>query len=480
MLNIRKMKKSRTEQGNGSLSSLGDMLRGELLYPGEHGYDEARTVWNAMIDRHPAAIARCTNTADVVAAVNYAREHDLRLAVRGGGHNVAGKAICDDGLVIDLSPMTSIHVDSQRRTAHAEPGVTLGDLDRKTQHFGLATPTGIVSETGLAGLTLGGGFGWLTRQYGFTADNLLSAEVVTADGNVLQASAEENADLFWAIRGGGGNFGIVTSFEYRLHPVGPTILGGLLLYSMEAAPQAIRFYRDFVADAPDELGSAIVMRLAPPAAFVPEALHGKPVCAIVVCYAGDVEEGQRVLRPLRDHGQPLADRIGPKSYVDFQSMFDKGQPAGNYYYSKSDYLAELSDKAIDTALSQGKTMTSPLARATIMQLGGAMGRIADMATATGHRDAGFVLAITNGWANPAESERQVQWTRNFWQAMRPYATGGTYVNFLSEGEGQERVQAAYGQEKYERLVTLKTKFDPANLFRVNQNIKPESRQAGRA
>jgi FAD/FMN-containing dehydrogenase len=458
-----------------SLSNLEEELRGRLIYPDDDDYDDARAVWNLMIDRRPAVIARCHGTADVVAAMNFAREHELLLSVRGGGHNVAGKAVSEDGIMIDLSPMRGIHVDPERRTALVEPGVTLGDLDRETQLFGLATPTGIVSETGLAGLTLGGGFGWLTRKYGFAADNLISVEVVMANGEVVRASEEENDDLFWGIRGGGGNFGIVTSFEFKLHPVDPTVLAGLLLYSMEDAHEAVRSYRDFVADAPDELGSAIVLRLAPAKPFVPEKLHGKPVCAILVCYSGDIEEGERILQPLRDHGEPLADQIGPKSYVDFQAMFDQGQPEGNYYYSKSEYLAELSDEAIDTALAHGATISSPLTRATIMQLGGATSRVDEMAMAATQTDAAYVLAITTGWTDPTENERKVEWTRDFWRAMSAFSTGGTYVNFLSEGEGQERVRAAYGPEKHERLVALKNKYDPDNLFRMNQNIKPNGR-----
>ena len=381
--------------------------------------------------------------------------------------------------MIDLSPMKGIRVDARRRTAFAQPGVTLGDLDRETQLFGLATPTGIVSETGLAGLTLGGGFGWLTRKYGFTADNLISAEVVTAAGDVVRASEDENEDLFWGIRGGGGNFGIVTSFQYRLHPVGPTVLGGLLLYPLQSARAAIRHYRDFVADAPDELGSAVVLRLAPPAPFVPESLHGKPVCAILVCYAGDVDAGREILQPLRAHGEPLADRIAPTSYLTLQSMLDKGQPEGNYYYWKSEYLADLGDDAVDTALAHGATISSPETRVALMQLGGAAGRIDPMANATGHRDAGFVFAINSGWSDPAATEEQVKWTRDFWRAIRPFSSGGTYVNFLSAGEGQQRVRAAYGPRKYERLVALKQKVDPDNLFRMNQNIRPERPHADR-
>ncbi len=447
-------------------------LRGDVLVPGDPGYDQARAIWNGMIDQSPGAIVRCRNTADVVAAVNLAREHDLLLSVRGGGHNVAGHALCDGGLMIDLSQMTGIHVDPQARTARVQPGVDLGDLDAETQLFGLAAPTGIVSKTGLAGLTLGGGFGYLTRKYGYTADNLLSAEVVTPDGRVLRAAEDENADLFWGIRGGGGNFGVVTSFEYELHPVGPTVLGGVALYPIERANALMRFYRDFAAGAPRELGSAFVIRLAPPAPFLPQSLHGKPICGLIICYAGDIEEGQRVLQPLRRFGEPLADKIGPKPFLGVQSMLDKGQPEGNQYYWKSEYLSQLRDEAIDTIITYGATMSSPLSRVIVMQLGGAARDIDETATAVGHRDAEFVLAINNGWRDPAQNDRQVQWTRDFWTAMQPFADVGAYVNFLSADEGQDRVRAAYGDEIYERLARVKAKYDPHNLLRRNQNIQP--------
>ncbi len=468
-------KKSTTQIEDSSLSKFEDKLRGKLLYPEDEEYDNTRTIWNSMVDRYPAIISRCYGTVDVVAAVNFARENELLVSVRGGGHNVAGHSVCDDGLMIDLNPMKGIHVDPQKQTALAEPGVTLGDLDRDTQLFGLATPTGIVSETGLAGLTLGGGFGWLTRKFGFTSDNLLSAEVVTANGDVLQVSEDKNPDLFWGIRGGGGNFGIVTRFEYQLYPVGPTIIGGLLLYPMEQAREAIHFYRDFVVDAPEELGSAIVLRLAPPAPFVPQELHGKPVCAILVFYAGEIEEGKRILQPLRAHGDPLTDKINTMPYVDMQSMLDKGQPKGYFYYSKSEYVEELSDELIDTFLDHGSTISSPVTRVAIMHLGGAVKQVDEMATAASHRNAEFILAINNGWKDPADNEKQINWTRDYWQAILPFSSGGNYVNFLSEGEEQDRVQAAYGPKKYKKLVSLKNKYDPDNLFRMNHNIKPEGR-----
>ncbi len=454
-----------------TVQAFADDFQGELLQPGEEGYDEARSIWNAMIQKQPAAIARCTGTADVVAAVNFARSHNLLLSVRGGGHNVAGHATCDRGLMVDLSQMKDVTVNPRRRTARARPGADLGDLDRETQLHGLATPTGIVSKTGLAGLTLGGGFGWLTRKYGFTCDNLISAEVVTAEGEVVWASEEQNADLFWGLRGGGGNFGIVTSFEYQLHPVGPTVLAGLLLHSLENAGRALRFYRDFASEAPDELGSLAVFRLAPSAPFVPDDQVGEPVLGLLVCYAGDIDEGRRLLRPLREFGPPLADLIEPKSYVELQAMLDQGQPEGKRYYSKSEYLAGLSDQAIDAIVKYGADMTSPLGRLAVMQLGGAASRIDEMAMAASHRDAGYVVAINNGWEDSTDSEVQIEWTREAWSAIRPFSTG-TYVNFVSAQDDQERVKAAYGEEKYARLVEIKNEYDPDNFFRINQNIEP--------
>jgi FAD/FMN-containing dehydrogenase len=453
------------------LDEFSKQIRGDVIFEGDEGYEKVRAIWNGMIDKSPTAIVRCTGTADVVAAIDFAREHDLMFSVRGGGHNVAGHALCDGGLLIDLSQMKGVHVDQHAQTARVQPGCDLGDLDRETQLFGLATPTGIVSKTGLAGLTLGGGFGWLTRKYGLTTDNLLSADVVTADGRVLRASKAENPDLFWGIRGGGGNFGVVTSFEYQLHPVGPMVLGGLLLHPMEKAAELLHFYRDFAADAPEELGSMLVMRLAPPAPFLPEELHGKPIGGLIVLYAGDLKEGERVLEPLREFGQPLADKIGPKPYVAVQSMLDEGQPEGRRYYWKSHYLTELPDDAIELLAAHGATIPTPLSRIGMMQLGGAVRRRDEMDMAASHRDAEFVLAINHGWRDPGEDDKQIQWVRDFWSAIQPFSSG-TYVNFIPAGEGQESVWTAYGEEKYRRLVEVKNKYDPNNLFRLNQNIEP--------
>lgn len=456
------------------LDEFSQQINGDVIYEDDKGYEETRAIWNGMIEYSPKAIVHCTGTADVVTAINFARKHDILVSVRGAGHNVAGDALCEGGFTIDLSHMKGVHVDWRAQTARAQPGVNLGDLDIETQLFGLATPTGIVSKTGLAGLTLGGGFGWLTRKYGFTADNLLSADVVTADGRVLRASQDEHPDLFWGIRGGGGNFGVVTSFEYKLHKVGPKVLGGILLHPMEEAAKLLHFYRDFSADAPEELGSMFVVRLAPPAPFLPKEVHGKPICGLAVCYAGNLEEGERVLEPLRNFGQPIADKIGPKPYLAIQSMLDKGQPEGHRYYWKSHYLTELREEAIEPLVSYGETIPTALSRVALMQLGGAVQRRNEMDMAASYRDAEFVLAINTGWSDPAEDAKQIEWTRDFWSAMQTYSSGGVYVNFVSSGEDPENVQAAYGEEKYQRLVEVKSKYDPDNFFQRNQNIQPEA------
>jgi FAD/FMN-containing dehydrogenase len=455
-----------------SVEEFRSRLRGRLLLPGDDSYDEARAIWNGMIDKRPALIARCVGVADVIEGVNFARAHNLLVSVRGGGHNVAGKAVADGGLMIDLSLMRGIHVDPKARTARAQPGANWGDLDWETQPFGLATPGGIVSATGIAGLTLGGGIGWLQRKYGLTCDNLLSVDIVTADGRFLTASEEENADLFWAVRGGGGNFGIVTSFEYRLHPVGPIVVAGLVLHPMEEAREFLRFYREYVATAPDELSVIPLLRLAPPAPFLPKEVHGAPVVGAAVLYAGPVEEGQRLVKPLKDFGSPLADLIGPKPYIVHQTMFDAGAPDGNQYYEKSEYLSGLSDDAIDVIAAHGPGITSPGSVVAFQHMGGAISRVGEGDTAVSHRDAALAFVIQSGWVDPEESDRHIRWTREFWKAMQPFSTGGVYVNFLSEDEGEDRVQAAYGAATYERLVALKNKYDPTNLFHLNQNIKP--------
>jgi FAD/FMN-containing dehydrogenase len=455
-----------------SISGLADSFSGELLAPGDAGYDEARQVWNGAIDRRPGLIARCAGVADVVAALRHAREHELLVAVRGGGHGVAGLAVCDDGIVIDLSPMRGIAVDSAARTARAQAGVLWGELDAATQAAGLATVGGIVTHTGIAGLTLGGGIGWLMRRYGATVDNLLSAEVVTADGAVLRASADEHPELFCGLRGGGGNFGIVTSFEYRLHPVGPTVLAGPILYALEDGPEVLRFYRDYIAEAPDELTTIVMLRQAPALPFVPAELHGRPVVMVVACYAGPVERGEEVLAPVRRFGRPLVDAIAPRPYVELQAMFNPGVPHGWHYYWKSWELPPLQDAAIDTLVEQAHRITSPRSYVIVFQLGGALARVGEHDTAFGQRDAAHDVNINAVWLpdDPARDEH-VRWARECYAALEPFATGRTYVNFLAD-EGQQRVRAAYGEERYGRLVALKRAHDPENVFRLNQNIDP--------
>lgn len=462
-----------TKLDNTLIDALQKRFQGEIIRPSDPGYNQARAIWNAMIDKHPALIARCTTSNDVIQAVNFARDNGLLLSVRGGGHNVAGSAVCDDGLMIDLSLMKDIQVDPHGHTATAQPGVVFGELDKATQPYGLAVPGGIVSATGMAGLTLGGGFGWLTRKYGLTCDNLISAEVVTAAGELLTASATENSDLFWGIRGGGGNFGVVTSFKFQLQPVGPDVLAGMIFYPLDAAVETLRFYRDFTAATPEELGTMAVFLLAPPAPFIPEALHRKPVLAIIVCYVGDVEDGQRVVQPLRNFGAPIFDGIQVKPFTAHNSALDAGQPSGMHYYWKSEYVTEITDDAIETLVAFAANMTSPQARLAAFQLGGAVRRYDEQAMAVSHRDAEYVIAINTGWADPQDTEQQIRWTRDLWTAIRPFSSGGVYVNFLSADDGEDRVRAAYGAAKFERLAQLKRKYDPRNLFQMNKNIKPE-------
>jgi FAD/FMN-containing dehydrogenase len=459
---------------NALIEALKERFQGEIIRPSDAGYDDVRTIWNAMIDKYPALIARCTNSDDVIEAVNFARDNNLLLSIRGSGHNVAGSAVCDGGLMIDLSLMKEIRVDPESGTATAQPGVVFGEMDQATQPYGLAAPGGIVSETGIAGLTLGGGFGWLARKYGFTCDNLISAEIVTANGELLISNASENSDLFWGIRGGGGNFGIVTSFEYQLQPVGPEVLAGLLIYPLNAAGDVLRFFRDFTASAPEELGAMAVFRLAPPVPFVPEELNGKPVLAIIVSYSGDVEEAQRVMQPLRDFGSPIFDGIKRKPFAAHNSSLDAGQPVGMHYYWKSEYITEIADDAIETLVAFAANMTSPYSRLAVFQLGGAIKRYDEQAMAVSHRNAEYIIAINTGWADPKDTEKQTQWTRDLWTAIRPFSSGGVYVNFLSADDGEDRVRAAYGATKFERLVQLKSKYDPQNLFQMNKNIKPVS------
>ena len=452
--------------GEATAAEFKTALRGPLIQPGDEGYDEQRQVWNANIDKRPALIARCAGVADVITCVNFARENNLLVSVRGGGHNVSGNAVCDGGIMIDLSQMKGVRVDPVNRTARAEPGLTWGEFDLETQEFGLATPGGQISTTGIAGVTLGGGWGWLARKYGLAVDNLLSADIVTADGRFLIASATENQDLFWGLRGGGGNFGVVTSFEYRLHPVGPTVLGGMLIYPFEQAKEVLRLFRELTNTAPDELAADAALMSSP---------DGDPVAVIAVCYNGPIEEGERVIKPLREFGPPIMGQIGPMPYTAVQRMIDDPYPPGLQNYWKSSFMRELSDGAIDTIVAHCANRPSPMCHGLIeFQLGGAISRVGQEETAFNHRDVAYAFVGLGVTPDPAESEKCVRWAREFWEAMRPFTTEGVYVNYLGQeaDEGVERIKAAYGSQKYERLASLKKKYDPTNLFRLNQNIKP--------
>jgi FAD/FMN-containing dehydrogenase len=451
---------------------LRNSVDGPVIGPDDEGYDEARSIWNGAIDRRPACIVRCTGVADVVAAVRFARERDLLVAVRSGGHGVGGHALCDGGLVIDLSPMKGIRVDPAARTGRAEAGVLWGELDRETQLFGLATVGGIVTHTGIAGLTLGGGIGWLMRKHGATVDNLLSADIVTAQGEIVTASEEENPDLFWAIRGGGGNFGIVTSFEYRLHRVGPAVLAGPIFYLLDDAPEVLRFYRELIAAAPDELTTIFELSVAPPLPFLPEEVHGKPVVMVGACYAGPPDEGAEVVRPLKRFGRPIVDLLEPKPYTALQSMFDPLVPHGWHRYWKSLELPPLTDGAIDTLIEHSSAPTSPKSYTIVFQLGGALARVGEDETAFSQRDTAHNVNINAVWTEEdPDAVRHIAWARDFFGAMQPQAEGRVYVNFLGE-EGGNRVRQAYGARTYERLVNLKRAYDPTNFFKLNQNIEP--------
>jgi FAD/FMN-containing dehydrogenase len=446
-------------------------FRGELLRPQDAGYGEARRLWNGAIDKRPAVIARCTGAADVMVGISYARSSGLPLAVRGGGHNVAGTASCDGGIVLDLSPMKQLRIDPTTRTAWAQPGLLWGELDQATQALGLATTGGIVTHTGVAGLTLGGGIGWLMRKHGLTCDNLLEAELVTADGRLLRVDGREHPELLWGIRGGGGNFGVVTRFRFRLHRVGPQVLAGPVLYPAEQARPILRSYRDWAAGAPDEVSTVVNLRLAPPLEIIPEYLHGVPVVAIVCCYAGaDAAAGERMLGPLRRLGTPLLDLVTVRPYTAHQATFDATVPHGLHYYWKSHYLDELGDEAIDTLVDHAWRHRSPRSYTIVFQLGGAVRRVPNDATAFSGRGAGYALNI-NAVAVDADSyPEQAAWVRRMWEAMGPHSNG-VYMNFLGD-EGASRVRAAYGAAKYRRLVALKRAWDPDNLFRLNQNITP--------
>lgn len=447
--------------GESIVEELRESLRGALLLPGGNEYNEARALWNASFDKRPALIVRSAGVADIISSVNFARTHSLPVAVRCGGHNVAGNGACDGGLMLDLSRLKSVRVDPVNRTARAEPGLIWGEFDRETQAFGLATTGGICSATGIAGVTLGGGFGWLMRKHGLALDNLVSVDIVSADGQLRTASATENADLFFGVRGTHSNFGVVTSLEYRLHPVGPTVLAGMVVHPLEKGREVLRFYREYTGQAPDELSAWAALLTSP---------DGHPLVAILACYLGPGEQGEKALRPLKEFGPPMMDMIQPMPYVKAQSLIDESFPKGRYNYWKSNLLSELSDGTIDALVEGFAAVASPYSSVLIEQLGGAMSRVGKDETAFNHRDAPYDLVIMPMWSDSVESDQHIRWADELWRAVQPSSAGGVYVNYLGN-EGEERVKAAYGTN-YERLVALKHKYDPTNLFRFNQNIRP--------
>jgi FAD/FMN-containing dehydrogenase len=455
--------------GAEKIGSLKSCLRGELIVPGDAGYDDARKIYNGMIDRHPRLIVRCRDVADVIAAVNFARDNGLLLAIRGGGHNAGGLGVCDDGLVIDLSLMKGIRIDPVARTVRVEGGCLWSDVDHATHAFGMATPSGIISTTGVAGLTLGGGIGHLSRSHGLSVDNLLEADLVLADGSFVTASAEKHPDLFWAIRGGGGNFGVVTSFLFRLHPV-DTVYAGPMFWGLEDAADMMHWYRDFITRAPDEISGFFAYLVVPPGPPFPEHLHNRTVCGIVWCYTGPMAEAEAVFAPIRGFKTPLVDLVGPLPFPALQGLFDPLYSPGLQWYWKADFVNELGDEAIDLYVKYGSAIPTMLSTVHLYPINGAPHRAASSDTAFSFREATWAQVIVGVDPDPANKDRIVAWAREFWDALHPYSAGGAYVNFMME-EGSDRIKATY-RDNYERLVAVKNRYDPANLFRVNQNIKP--------
>lgn len=461
------------------IDSFRKRLKGQLMLPGEDGYDAGRKLWNGMIERKPALVARPIGTADVIECVNFARTNGILISVKGGGHNIAGTGVCDGGLCLDMSLMKGVFVDTVNRVAHVQPGCLLGDVDRETQIHGLATTLGFVSETGVAGLTLGGGFGYLTRRFGYTVDSLQEVELVTEGGKVIKANRDSSEDLFWALRGGGGNFGVVTSFTYRLYPVGPSMTGGMIGWPIDRVEKVLEHYRKLTSSAPRELTLVVSLRFGPSAPFVPAEWRGKPVAVIIACHTGSPDSAKDDIARLRKLEGSIFDTIAERSYIQQQTMFDGTQPSGVHYYWKSEYFSELSDDALAAMIESAKHETSPFSQVVLFHIAGAIGEKQADDGAVGNRDAGYVMSLINGW-QPAdgEAQRHTKWVRDSWQNLRPFSTGGTYINFQTSDEGDERVRASYGSN-FERLAAVKAKYDPSNMFRTNKNIAPSATR-GRA
>jgi FAD/FMN-containing dehydrogenase len=446
-------------------------LRGPVLVPGNAGFEESRTVWNGMIDRSPAAVVRCLGNADVIACVQFARERNILLSIKGGGHNIAGLAVADGALMLDMSLMRGVWVDPRRKIAHAQAGCLLGDVDRETQLYGLAAVLGFISLTGIAGLTLGGGFGYLTRRLGWTADNIVGMDIITADAQMVRASSDDNVDLFWGLRGGGGNFGVVTGIDYILYPVGPEIVGGMVAWPATEAPKVLELYRTFSEQAPPELTLVALMRPAPPAPWLPKEMHGKPIVALLACYSGDPGEGEKIVAPLKSFGHPLGDVLIRRPYVQMQSLLDATQPKGRRYYWKSEYLSQIEPALCEKIVEHAAKIRSPHSAVILFPIGGALNRLADETSPAGNRDARYVLNITGAWEQTGDDSANIEWVRAAWNEMKKFSTGGTYINFLTDDEGAERTAAALGRG-LARLGEVKAKWDPQNMFRTNKNIKP--------
>ncbi len=453
------------------LNGLKMRVLGLVLMPGEVGYEESRTVWNAMIDRKPALVVRCLGVADVIASVQFAREHNLLLCIKGGGHNIAGLATADGALMLDMSLMRGVWVDKKKRIAHAQAGCLLADVDRETQVDGLATVLGFVSQTGIAGLTLGGGFGYLTRRWGWTTDNVVGMDVVTADARIVHASNDENADLFWGLRGGGGNFGIVTGIDYKLYPVGPEVIGGIVAWPASEAPKVLELYRKLAKEAPPELTLVFFMRPAPPAPWLPKDMHGKPIVAMLACYSGDLVEGEKAVAPIKSFGKPIGDVLVRRPYTQLQLLLDGTQPKGRRYYWKSEYLSSIEQALGEKVIEHSAKIRSPHSAVILFQIEGALNELNEDHSPVGNRDARYVLNIGGSWDKADEDSEHIEWARGAWTDMRPFSTGGTYINFLTEDEGPERIEAALGNG-LKQLAEVKAKWDPENVFRTNRNIKP--------
>lgn len=468
--------KARTREGEEieleqeKLEVLETQVRGPVVVAGEAGYEESRTVWNGMIDKKPAVVVRCLGTRDVVECVRFARENDLLLCIKGGGHNIAGLATADGALMLDMSLMRGVWVDTEK-IAHAQAGCLLGDVDRETQLHGLAAVLGFVSLTGITGLTLGGGFGYLTRRWGWTSDTVEGIDLVTADARHVHASSDENPDLFWALRGGGGNFGIVTGIDYRLYAVGPEIVGGLVAWPVSEAPQVLELFRTLAEKAPPELTLVLLIRPAPPAPWLPEEWHGKLIVAVLACYSGKPEEGEKVVAPIKSFGKPIGDVLVRRPYTQMQSLLDATQPKGRRYYWKSEYLTGIEPALCEKFIDHGEKIPSPHSAVILFQIGGALNRLAPGHSAVGNRDARYVLNIAGAWDQAGDDSTNIEWAREAWGDMKSFSTGGTYLNFLTQDEGPERTEAALGGA-LKQLAEVKAKWDPENVFRTNRNIKP--------